>query len=223
MKKKYLMIYILMLIASSNICAGDFKRFELQPFGGATLTGGIPLESSNNVNLGTIQVDNSYNAGVTFGVNLNEEDAVEALWRRMVTKGRLPADVVDPGSSLNGTLFNLKIDQYHCNFLHHYTLNDPKAFPYVIGGVGATTYYASQNGQTNSMTRFSFALGGGIKYFFADHFGLRGEARWAPTVLTASDSSFWCSIGGAGAQCVVRLQTTLQNQVDFTGGVIIRF
>ncbi len=223
MKRNCLMIYILMGLASSIIYAGDFKRFEIQPFGGATLTGGIPLESSDNVNLGTIHVNNSYNAGVTFGVYLNEEDAVEGLWRRMFTKGELPAGFVDPGPSLSGSTFNLKIDQYHCNFLHHYTLNDPKAFPYVIGGLGATTYYASQNGQSNSLTRFSFALGGGIKYFFADHFGLRAEARWAPTVLSASDSRFWCSIGGAGAQCVVRLQTTLQNQVDFTGGVIFRF
>ena len=223
MKRNCFIIYILMVLASSILCAGDFKRFEIQPFAGATLTGGIPLESSDNVNLGTIHVDNSYNAGITLGVNINEEDAIEGLWRRMFTNGRLPAGLVDPGSSLSGTSFDLKIDQYHCNFLHHYTLNDPKAFPYVMGGLGATTYYASQNGLTNSLTRFSFALGGGIKYFFADHFGLRAEARWAPTVLSASDSRFWCSIGGAGAQCVVKLQGTLQNQVDFTGGVIFRF
>jgi hypothetical protein len=59
MNKKCLMIYILIMLVTSSICAGDFKRFELQPFGGATLTGGIPFESADNVNLGTIHVDNS--------------------------------------------------------------------------------------------------------------------------------------------------------------------
>ncbi len=223
MAKKCLQTLLLILAGTSWCLAGDFKRFEFQPFGGFTVSGGIPLTADDGNTHGSIPVNSSYNVGATFGVNFNVLDAVEGYWRRQFTEGGLPSEIVVPVSSGNLTPFDLKIDQYHLNFLHHYMLSDPRAFPYVIAGVGATTYYANSNGQRDSLSRFSFSLGGGIKYFLTNHVGFRGEARWAPTLLSASDSAFWCSIGGAGANCVVHLKTTLQNQLDLTGGVVFRF
>jgi hypothetical protein len=92
-----------------------------------------------------------------------------------------------------------------------------------MGGLGATTYYLSSPEQSRSMTRFSFALGGGVKYRVNQLWGLRAEARWAPTVLKPVNSSFWCSVGGAGAQCLIRFEAPLHHQVDLTGGVFFRF
>jgi opacity protein-like surface antigen len=220
MKKAWLQISLVILVGSSSSLAADFKRFELQPFGGFTAGGGIPLRTDDNASHGSISVNNSYNFGVTFGVNLNELDAVEGLWRRQKTEGRLPSELAAPASL---TAFDLKIDQYHCNFLHHYLVPIPRLKPYVIGGVGVTTYYAKGSRQSDSMSRFSFSLGGGVKYFFNGRFGLRGEVRWIPTLLTVSDSSFWCNIGEAGADCVIHLKTAIQSQMDVTGGIIIRF
>jgi len=97
------------------------------------------------------------------------------------------------------------------------------AMPYVFAGLGLTSYHANQNGQGDSRSYFSFALGGGIKYFLASHFGFRGEVRWCPTLLSASDSSFWCKIGGSGASCLINLKTSLQHQFDLTGGIVLRF
>ncbi len=223
MKKVWLQILLLILTGSVSSLAGDFKRFEFQPFGGLSVSGGIPLTSDDNTTHESISVKSSHNIGATFGVNFNVLDAVEVYWRRQFTEGGLPSEMVVLGSSSDATSFNLKVDQYHLNFIHHYMLPDPRVFPYVMAGLGATTYFAKGNGQSDSLSRFSFSLGGGIKYFLTNHVGLRGEARWAPTLLSASDSSFWCSIGGAGANCVIHLRTTLQNQLDLTGGIVFRF
>jgi hypothetical protein len=92
-----------------------------------------------------------------------------------------------------------------------------------MAGLGATTYYANGNGQSDARSYFSFSVGGGIKYYLNDHFGLLGEARWSPTIVSASDSSFWCQFGGSGAACLVNLSIALQNQLDLTGGLIFRF
>ncbi len=223
MNRAWLQISLLILAGSASSRAADFKRFELQPFGGFTASGSIPLKTDDSTTLGSISVNSSYNLGTTFGVNFNELDAVEGLWRRQYTQGRLPSEFAVPALPGSSTSFDLKIDQYHCNFLHHYEISTPSVKPYVMAGLGVTTYYARRNLLSNSMSRFSFALGGGVKYFFSNHLGLRGEARYAPTLLTVSDSSFWCNIGGAGATCVIHLKTTLQSQLDLTAGIVFRF
>jgi len=223
MTKIWMCIAFLMLMGASPALAEDFKRFEFQPFGGYTVSGSIPLVGDDDIKQGSIHVNSSYNGGATFTVNLNELDAIEAHWQRQFTEGRLPAEMVVPHLSENGTTFNLKIDQYHCNFLHHYEISVPKVLPYVMAGLGATTYYANLGGRNDSRTYFSFSLGGGIKYFVSRHIGFRGEARWSPTLVSASDSSFWCSIGGEGATCLVHLKAALQDQLDVTGGIVFRF
>jgi len=222
---KMIWLHLLLLAAAGNSTAqaADFKRFELLPSGGFTASGGIPLVTNDNVHRGSIHVNSSYNLGAAFAIYLNALDAVEASWQRQFTEGRLPSEIADPLFSGNSTAFNLKIDQLHCNFMHHYTIADPKAMPYVMAGLGVTTYRANRNGSGDSRSYFSFSLGGGMKYFLTNHFGLRGEARWSPTLLSASDSGFWCRIGGAGASCVIHLKTSLQHQMDVTGGVIFRF
>jgi opacity protein-like surface antigen len=223
MVKAWLHISLMILAGSSSSMAEDGKRFEFQLFGGFTASGGIPLKAADGTTAGAMSVDSSHNVGTTFGVRFNELDAVEGLWRRQYTSGRLPSGIIVPASAGSLPSFDLKIDQYHCNFLHHYQISVPGLVPYVMGGLGATTYYAKRNRLGDSMTRFSFALGGGVKYFISGHFGVRGEARWTPTLLSASDGRFWCHFGGEGAQCAIYLKTALQNQLDLTGGIVIRF
>ncbi len=223
MKKVWPLLCLLVSAGHTSSLAEDFKRFEFQPFGGYSISGGIPLIAGDNTSQGSISVNSSYSIGATFGVNFNQLDAIEGYWRRQFTEGRLPSEFAVPATTGNLIPFDLKIDQYHCNFLHHYRLSDPSAMPYVMAGLGATTFFARNGGQSESMSRFSFALGGGMKYFFSRHVGFRGEARWAPTLMSASDSRYWCSIGGAGANCVVHLKAALQNQLDLTGGIVFRF
>jgi hypothetical protein len=203
--------------------ANDFSRFEFQPYGGFTASGSVPLKAEGDASSGSIAVDSSHHVGATFSVNLNALDTIEWRWQRQFSKGRLRAETNGGQFPESATPFDLNIDQIHMNFLHHYEIANPKIMPYVMGALGATIYHGSGNTQKKSQAQFSFALGGGAKYYFSRHFGLRGEARWSATVLSASDSSFWCSIGGAGANCLIKLRAALQHQLDLTAGIVIRF
>ncbi len=210
------------LLSVSNSAAQNFKRFEFLPYAGFSASGDIPVESEENVS-GDIHVSSSLHAGAAFYIYLNELDAIGIRWQRQFTDGTLPAIIIEPAPREESTYFNLNVDQYHADFVHHFKLKNPEAKPYIMAGLGATTYYANRAGRSNSASYFSFALGGGMKYFFNDYFGFRGEARWNPTVLSTSGSSFWCSIGGEGAACIVDLKATIQNQLDLTGGIVVRF
>jgi opacity protein-like surface antigen len=222
--KRFLMHLLLLLsVGSSRSLAEDFKRFEFQPFVGYSVAGDISLKTYENVDYGSIRINNSYNIGATFGINLNELDAMEVAWQRQFTEGQLPAAIAVPYSSGDPIAFDLKIDKIHVNFLHHYRVFDPRVKPYIMAGLGATTFYTHSSGRNNSLSQFSFVVGGGVKYHLTNHFGLRGEARWSPAVMTASDSSYWCSIGGTGATCVANLKLDLQEQLDLTGGIFFRF
>jgi hypothetical protein len=223
MKNLWLLSPLLILMNSSVVLSQDFKRFELHVSGGLIVSGGIPLDTAEDIHYESIKVSNSHAVGAAFAININRLDAVELSWQRQFTEGRLPAEFALPSSSGNPAVFNLNIDQYHMNFIHHYELSVPRTMPYVMAGLGATTYYANGNGISDATSYFSFSLGGGIKYYLNNHFGLLGEARWSPTVVSASDSSFWCQFGGSGADCLVNLRISLQNQMDLTGGLIFRF
>lgn len=217
-----LQLALLLTIGNSALFAQDFKRFEFNPFGGFTASGSIPIESEDEIK-DSIQVNSSYHLGAALGVNLNELDAIEVLWQRQFTDGRLPAVIAAPASSGNPRYFDLNIDQYHVNFLHHFKIANPKTRPYVIAGLGATAYHANHDGRNDSKSYFSFSVGGGVKYFFTSHFGFRGEARWSPSLMSTSGSNFWCSIGGQGAACEIDLKASLHNQLVLTGGLVFRF
>ena len=205
------------------VLSQEFKRFEFHVSGGLTVSGGIPLDVDGDVRHLSIRVNYSQNVGAALAVNLNELDAIEVYWQRQFTEGRLPAELAALLSSESLSAINLNIDQYHMNFIRHYKISVPKTRPYVMAALGATTYRANWNGQSNSMSYFSFSIGGGVKYYLNDHLGLRGEARWSPTVISAPGSSFWCLSGGSGGACLVKLSTALQEQMDLTGGFFIRF
>ena len=223
MKSIWTTLILFILMNCPTVLSQEFKRFEFQVSGGLTVSGGIPLDVDGDVSHYSIHVNNSQNVGAAFAVNFNELDAIELYWQRHFTEGRLPAELAAllPSESLSA--FNLNMDQYHVNFIHHYKISVPKTRPYVMAALGATTYRANWNGQSNSMSNFSFSIGGGVKYYLNDHFGLRGEVRWSPIVVSASGSSFWCQFGGSGGACLVKLTTALQEQMDLTGGFFFRF
>jgi opacity protein-like surface antigen len=185
-------------------------RFEVQPFVGYKFGGGVPV-SSNDLNINRINFNSSVNAGVSAGVNVTESIGLEFLWNRQPTQvsGRLADGGTHPQQ------FDAKLDQFHGNFLFNFN-PDEKLRPFVLFGVGATRASSGDASKAN----FSFAIGGGLKYFFTDNMGVRLQARYTPTYLFTTSGGTWCNWWGV---CWVVPNDHYMSQGDVTVGWIFRF
>jgi opacity protein-like surface antigen len=67
--------------------------------------------------------------------------------------------------------------------------------------------------------RFAYNLGGGVKYFFSSHWGVRVEARWSPTHTTSGLSEYCDPFYG----CYPATTANKAEQGQANIGVIYRF
>ena len=195
--------------AGSGIPAGA-QRFEVQPFAGYTVAGELPLDR-HNPGGAFIRFKNSASAGITLGVNATESIGAEFLWSRQPTTvtGYDFGDVF-----LRRT--DARLDQFHGNLIYTFRHGEAKLRPFILAGAGATR----GAGEYASDVRFSFALGGGLKYFMNPNFGLRLQARWTPTYLYSTPGGLWCDWWG---YCSVSPIPTFFHQGDATIGFMFRF
>jgi opacity protein-like surface antigen len=188
------------------------QHIEVQPFIGYKFGGTINVDGNAAIpSLRRINFNSSTNYGLTAGVS-GDLIGVEFMWNRQPTEavGRLAGGATFPRT------IDLNIDQYHGNLLYYLTHQDNKVRPYVLMGVGATR----TSGPGASDTRFSYAVGAGVKYFFSKHMGVRVQARYAPTYLNSVASGLWCDWWGA---CVVVGYHNYVQQGDVTAGWVVRF
>ena len=89
---------------------------------------------------------------------------------------------------------------------------DAKWYPFVFGGLGATFFSADT---LESETKFSLDVGGGVKIFPWRSVGARAHFRYKPTFLNDTSSADFCDPFGF---CQGEL-----NQMEFAGGVVLRF
>ena len=185
-------------------------RFELQPFVGYKSGGSVPV-GSNELNINKIKFKRSINAGVSFAVNATDTLGLEFLWNRQPSQaiGQLSSGGDDPWT------FDANLDQFHGNLLSNFN-PDGKFRPFLLFGLGATRASSGDSAKTN----LSFALGGGIKYFFTDHMGVRLQARYVPTYLFSTVAGTWCDWWG---YCWIVPNDHYMSQGDVTAGWIFRF
>ncbi len=120
---------------------------------------------------------------------------------------------------LNADILNT--NQYDVNMLYHFGTRESKARPYFLFGMGATKFQPhSDQFDISSVSKFNLGFGGGVKAYFTDHFGIRGELRYTPTYLSTTADGIFC-IEGNG--CYVDEAQNWLNQLDFTVGTIFRF
>ena len=201
----------LVVLALSCFPALAQPRFEIQPFVGYKFGGGTDV-GPNALGLSRINIDSSVAYGVTATFDPSEHTGIEFLWNRQPTNAS--------GSLFGGGTYPQKIgitlDQFQGNFLYSFAGHESKVEPFVLFGLGAT----DMHGSGSSTTKFSWAVGGGVKYFVSRHIGFRFQARYAPTYLYSTASGLWCNWWG---YCWVVPYDHFLNQGDVTGGLVLRF
>jgi hypothetical protein len=195
------------------------SRVEINPFFGYTFSDGVtvnPVSSGGEI-YDAINAESGFAFGIQFGVFVTEQVEVGFLWARQ--------DSVFQGEGTTTTDFtDMSINNYHAVFTYNFGDEDAKARPFVMGGLGATSFVpADIGGQSiDSETKFTGTFGGGVKAYVSPRVGVTGMLRWTPNYIKSDPAGVWCSPYWFYG-CYVVGDPQYANQFEFSGGVIFRF
>jgi len=180
-----------------------------------------PLPDSVVHWLGLVPISMSENFGVMAGVSFWGNFQGEFMWNRQPTS----LSAHNPNDGTYSFVSNMNLDMYQFDVLYQFKSAEAKLRgfrPFVVGGLGLSHFgVPPSNGQQvlGFSNRFSYNLGGGVKYFFTRHFGLRAEARWSPSHTTQGQTVFCDPVFGCSPAAVANKAE--QGQANI--GLIYRF
>ena len=177
--RKVILLGFVLAIMGSTAYAQN--RFEIEPFVGARFGGRIII---NTPDVDYLPIDTSLNWGFTTGVGIIPHLFGEFMWNRQTTT--LSAHDILLGQTVPLTT-HAHLDLYHIGLIYEFWTAGMLR-PFVAGGIGITHF--DSHGVLSFDNRFSYNLGGGVKYLFAPQVALRAELRWSPSRTTASSSTF---------------------------------
>ncbi len=180
----------------------SFSQTFVSPFNGGTYNRVDPKDS--------------FSFGFGAGVYVNKNLEVEFMWNRQPSKLEISGGT---GPTISG---DMKIDTYHGNLVYNAGEADHKLRPFFYIGLGATNYGDASFPQKTvpGLTKFSWALGAGVKAFPSPHVGIRAAARWVPTYIKTDAAGWWCDPFWG---CVPAGNVQYANQFELSGGIVIRF
>ena len=205
---------------------------EISPFAGYLFGGNFP-RGSNALFTNRVDVDDHLTYGASIGYFLTSATELEARWTRTQTRfANHGSNQVFGNTSPGPRLPDLTIDYFMAYGTFHF--GHQRAVPYVTFGLGAArldpgdvTIYCSQittpcpTLNPSTSTRFTAALGGGVKIYANPHFGFRFDGRYYGTYLNSrnrcdvfADGHSFCSSGD---------RTNWLGNVEGTGGLVISF
>jgi opacity protein-like surface antigen len=120
----------------------------------------------------------------------------------------------------------MAVTTYHGYFAYNFGPADSPVRPYVLGGIGATSYasvpftFAGVSRETGGDTQFSTTWGAGVKFVPSRGIGVRAGVQWTPTYIKSDAVGWWCDPFWG---CYVVGDAQYANQFSFNGGVIFRF
>ncbi len=221
----------LMLVLGSGLGLAQEERFELIIDLGYTASSGVdinPTDIGGGVIVNKVTPKSGFSYGGTFNVALAEAISVGFQFAQQL-------------STLEGSLqggskedfADLSVYNYHGIFTFHLADQDSPLRPFILVGLGATNYRASNAGgpvnlpqpgsqDVESLTKFSTTWGGGVKFFPNPGIGFEFKARWTPTYIRSDPAGVWCSPFWPW-QCWVVGDDQYSHQGEFGGGVVFRF
>ena len=198
--KKISIVFYLAVMISPAILAQP--AITLEGFGGWLWTGSAGYN-------GTIKVDDKGNYGIRAGVSPRSQMVVEFEWNHTETALHWYDVVTQTNYSED-----VKMNYYLLGF--NQELSEGPAVPFGVFNIGVMNIKGLE---TNFSENWStIGLGGGLKYYFSDHVGIRLQARiFLP--MQFAGVGFGCGSGGCSSG-VSGYTSTIQG--DFTGGIVLK-
>ena len=174
-------------------------EFEVDPFFGARYGAKIDLTQQGNPNADYLKIKSSENYGVLTDVTVWRNLQGEFIWNRQPTS----LTTHNPTDGTYTFLSKMRLDSYLFGVTYQFRESERKVRPFAGVLFGFSHYGVPPiNGQPvlNFTNRYAFNMAGGVKYFLNRNFGIRMEARWAPSDSTYKETDI-CYSYGYGAPC----------------------
>jgi hypothetical protein len=186
----------------------SLPEFELTAFLGYRLGGRFDVEGSG----ASVHANDDLAYGTGLSVRLDEFQRIGLFYSRQ--------DTTTHSSSGFGRV-GLSVQYFHLD--ETLASEQPYRFftPYLTGALGVTVLSVDAPG-SNSDTRFSIAVGGGLRIPVRPRFDVRLEARAYLTFID-TNSSVFCAPGSAGGACALRSSSSVFAQYDFLVGAAYTF
>jgi hypothetical protein len=192
---------VIALLASSN----SARAQSWEASGLAAYTPSVSLDRQ-----ATELSDVGFGGGFTWGLQgarlFTPRWGAEALWMQQASALEVETD---GGTS---DLFTMTIRQLHGDVVYHVGSTSARLRVFIFGGLGATFFSADD---LASETKFSFGIGGGVKYFRWNAIGVRAHVRYKPTMLNDEDSADFCDPFGFCGNAL--------RQIEVAAGGVVRF
>lgn len=219
LRKAVALVFVLAWGATSALAQQSFmQKVELTPFAGVKVGGKINVAgNSSQPTFDNVLIKSGVDYGGMFDYSLWDNFQFEFLWMRQPT-------ILSAHDTLDDSrppLTDSKLNTF--TFGATYDFRNPEATvkPFITGGVGWTHFTNIHNpnnvdlGFSNGLT---YDIGGGAKYYFSHHIGLRADVRYL-FVRTTPSSQIEC-----GAFSCFQVPThNHANQGAANLGVIVRF
>jgi opacity protein-like surface antigen len=188
----------LLLVASPALA----QETEVSLLAGYTTPGSIDKKAQE---IQDLAIGGSFTWGADVGHFFWRNVGVSVLWTQQLSSLNLQTTT---GST---SLFDVKVGQLHGNVVYRFGADHARLSPFVLAGLGAA-FLSADN--LESETKFSWALGAGLKWFPFNNFGAKVQARYTQIQLNDASSTYCDPFGFC--------QGSL-HQFEFMGGVTYRF
>ncbi len=173
-------VLTLVLVAVALPAVAAAQRFEVTPFVGYRIGGGL---QDFDFEQDSFDFQDTESLGVALSIALREGVFLEILYSGQET-------TLEDESGFQGDqpLFDLDVDYWHIGGL--YEFDTGQAFkPFVVGTLGVTEFDPQPAGISGE-TRFSIGIGGGAKMMFGENVGFRFEGRGFTTFVNSNTQVF---------------------------------
>jgi len=186
-----------------SLAAQAQGMFEISPFYGYRWGGDIKNASGEELGL---QAHRAYGLSLDYSPDAAADVKLELLWSRQESGVEF--------QELSG--FNhlrITVDEFQIGGFLETVYG--RLHPYITGLMGASLFGPEG---ADSEVRFSFSIGGGVKFFLFRNLALRADVRGYCTIVE-SDSAFI----SAGGVTVARFSGSTMWQGEVSGGITLAF
>jgi len=210
-----------------GVCSAQAQSFfgdrtvEITPFGGSRFGGNINLDTTFSGGpsgpFDQLNIRSTWDYGAWLDVGIFSHLQAEFMWDHQPTV----LTGVDFTSGTAARIGEANLDFYQWGVEVPIFPAHARFQPYIAGGLGFT-HFTAHSGAEDFLpfaNRFSFNLGGGVKYYFVKHVGLRLDVRYSPTRTTDSVATYCDPFFG----CYPAQVSNFAQQGEANLGIIFRF